>query len=281
MKKPLLQFLINAATVKRRKLDPWKRLEELNCTLIFSEETEYNLKIFGSLPPELNRQALLAQHTWIEAIEEFALEEVDWTSQWSLHGSNFYEGLAHIDLTPYFLNNCKESSIIKLKPGPGFGDLSHPTTRLVLSMMGGVVKDRHIIDLGCGSGILSLAAAAMGASSVCGIDIDLEALKHARDNAKLNHVENRVNFFEPKEFSKTWEKRESYTVLMNMIWIEQCQAWPELAPFYPFIETILTSGILKEQEKKYIEHCQRWNWSLVKKQQEEAWLGFHYKLNLN
>ncbi len=94
-----------------------------------------------------------------------------WTQQWELFAPNFKNGKAHIE-TP--------GGTIRLFPGPGFGDFSHPTTRLTLHLMRPYVKNESVIDIGCGSGILSFGAAAMGAKSVYGYDIDEEAVAHAK-----------------------------------------------------------------------------------------------------
>jgi ribosomal protein L11 methyltransferase len=79
---------------------------------------------------------------------------------------------------------------IVLDPGLAFGTGSHPTTRLCLQWL-----ERHlaagatVIDYGCGSGILAIAAARLGASGVVGVDIDPQALVATRDNAARNRVE--------------------------------------------------------------------------------------------
>jgi ribosomal protein L11 methyltransferase len=79
---------------------------------------------------------------------------------------------------------------IVLDPGLAFGTGSHPTTRLCLQWL-----ERHlpagatVIDYGCGSGILAIAAARLGAASVVGVDIDPQALVATRDNAARNRAE--------------------------------------------------------------------------------------------
>ncbi len=79
---------------------------------------------------------------------------------------------------------------IKIDPGMAFGTGTHPTTQLCLELMEKAVKGnwRLVIDVGCGSGILSIAALKLGAEKVLGVDIDIESVKNSRENADLNEV---------------------------------------------------------------------------------------------
>ena len=78
---------------------------------------------------------------------------------------------------------------IVLDPGLAFGTGSHPTTRLCLEWLDEHLRGgERVIDYGCGSGILAIAAARLGAASVCAIDIDPQALESARRNAAVNAV---------------------------------------------------------------------------------------------
>lgn len=77
--------------------------------------------------------------------------------------------------------------VIRLDPGLAFGTGSHPTTRLCLQWLDGqALAGRSVLDYGCGSGILAIAAARLGAGAVCATDIDAQALTAARDNARAN-----------------------------------------------------------------------------------------------
>jgi ribosomal protein L11 methyltransferase len=83
----------------------------------------------------------------------------------------------------------KSALNIVLDPGLAFGTGSHPTTRLCLEWLDeNLVPGANVIDYGCGSGILSIAAAKLGAGSVVGVDIDPQALNSSRSNAALNGV---------------------------------------------------------------------------------------------
>lgn len=83
-----------------------------------------------------------------------------------------------------------------LDPGLAFGTGSHPTTRLCLAWLDSILRGgEHILDYGCGSGILTIAAMKLGAGRAFGVDIDPQAVEAARANAKRNRVA--VEFFLP------------------------------------------------------------------------------------
>jgi ribosomal protein L11 methyltransferase len=83
--------------------------------------------------------------------------------------------------------------LIELDPGLAFGTGAHPTTALCLEWLDGAgIAGAHVIDYGCGSGVLAIAALKLGAARVTAVDIDPQALLATRDNAIRNGVENRL-----------------------------------------------------------------------------------------
>ena len=180
---------------------------------------------------------------------------IDWNEQWALHAPNFKEGFAHVSL--------KESLSFKMTPGPGFGDLSHPTTRLMLAMLPEKIEG-IVIDVGCGSGVLSLAAKLLGANEVMGIDIDEGALDHAKENAKLNGLD--------CFFGKTLPKiPKNPLILMNMISSEQKIAWEALPIFERY--TLITSGYPKNEKEPHFDGA------LLEKCEIEEWKGYVIKVS--
>lgn len=158
---------------------------------------------------------------------------IDWNKQWELHAPNFSNGYAHVNLSDFGGPPLR----FRMKPGAGFGDLSHPTTQLMLQLMPTHIN-QPVLDIGCGSGILSIAAKLRGAPKVIGIDIDQEALRHANENARLNGVD--------CVFKKTLKDRyESPLIVMNMISSEQKNAWENLPPISSY--TLIVSGFLSEE----------------------------------
>ncbi len=190
-----------------------------------------------------------------------------WTSQWELFAPNFKDGKAHLDLSPYGVHQT-----LKLLPGPGFGDFSHPTTRLALKLMAQHIPNQHVIDIGCGSGILSLAAAAFGAKSVYGYDIEPEAIVHAKQNAKLNNLPIQFTERPPSQIPP------HSSILMNMISSEQAQAWSTFLPSLTTPARLFTSGVLDKEG--YLFWAKQNSWTLVQCIEEESWWAFEFSLVL-
>ena len=100
---------------------------------------------------------------------------------------------------------------IALDPGLAFGTGSHPTTRLCLRWLDNNIKGgESVLDYGCGSGILAIAALKLGAARAVGVDVDSQAVVASRDNAIANHVEN-VQFFMPN-----YAPKDTYDVYLRV-----------------------------------------------------------------
>jgi ribosomal protein L11 methyltransferase len=85
------------------------------------------------------------------------------------------------------------AAVVRLDPGMAFGTGSHPSTRLVLGWLArALAPGASVLDYGCGSGILAIAAAKLGAARVHGVDVDAQALATAAENARVNGVDLRV-----------------------------------------------------------------------------------------
>lgn len=119
----------------------------------------------------------------------------DWANNWKKYFNPIPVG-NNLLIKPSWNNDYQDNSktIINLEPGLAFGTGMHETTRLCLEMLEKYVrKDMSILDLGCGSGILSVASLLLGAKKAVGVDIDEMAVKTAKENAKLNLVDNRFD----------------------------------------------------------------------------------------
>lgn len=244
----------------------WDQLESIGIEILYSSEEEGQTEIFA----HLNSPEPLEDLAWIIACEPYTLPPIDWQEQWAAHGYHFQEGHVHVEVSSF----GKPGSTLLLQPGAGFGDLSHPTTRLMLNMIAQYLLPHQIvIDIGCGSGVLSIAAIAMGAQMAYGIDIDPQALEHSRQNAFLNHIEGQCSFSLPSAFH--WHLfDQSILILMNMIRTEQQEAWSSLTSLHRQSAKILTSGIRIEERTLYLDQVAQWGWSLQEEKEELGWLIF-------
>lgn len=115
----------------------------------------------------------------------------NWMEAWKEHYKPILIG-ERLLILPAWLDSPDPKRIpIKIDPGMAFGTGTHPTTQLCLELM--EISASHsplstVIDVGCGSGILSIAALKLGAASVLGVDIDIESVKNSRENADVNEV---------------------------------------------------------------------------------------------
>jgi len=117
------------------------------------------------------------------------IKEEDWLTSWKkywapeLVGNNFLILPCWINLSKKF----KDKQIIKIDPGAAFGTGSHPSTYLCLEKMeNSLFSDKKVLDIGSGSGILSVAARLLGAKEVCAVDNDYLAINSTNSNFQLN-----------------------------------------------------------------------------------------------
>ena len=134
-----------------------------------------------------------------------------------------------------FRSSVKDKVIVYLDPGLAFGTGTHPTTKLCLEWLDSLdLRNKHILDYGCGSGILGISALKLGARKVTAIDIDPQAIEATKQNALKNNVE--VNMVVKNNISKSKDK---FDIIIANILAEPLVA---LAPF--LIDKLDKNGII-------------------------------------
>ncbi|EDL52509.1 ribosomal protein L11 methyltransferase [Vibrio mediterranei AK1] len=127
------------------------------------------------------------------------LEDKDWEREWmeNFHPMKFGERLW---ICPSWRDVPEPDAVnVMLDPGLAFGTGTHPTTALCLEWLESLdLAGKTVIDFGCGSGILAIAAIKLGAAKVIGIDIDPQALTASKDNAERNGVADQLELFLPQ-----------------------------------------------------------------------------------
>ncbi|MFQ1943222.1 50S ribosomal protein L11 methyltransferase [Aeromonas veronii] len=128
------------------------------------------------------------------------LEDKDWVREWMdhFHPMQFGERLW---ICPSWRDVPNPDAVnVMLDPGLAFGTGTHPTTALCLQWLDGLdLSGKTVVDFGCGSGILGIAALKLGAARVIGIDIDPQAIQASRDNAERNGVAGQIELYLPAD----------------------------------------------------------------------------------
>ena len=187
------------------------------------------------------------------SMADFEIRQVfqeDWAEGWKQHFSALRFG-PRLVVKPTWEEWDPQGSqvVVSLDPGMAFGTGSHETTRLCLQALADrfeqVPTTDTVLDVGTGSGILAIAAAALGATQVAGCEIDVEACRVARENVALNRVDNRITVTDrPLEALPGCYD----LVIANILAEENVRLADQLvARLAPGAELIL-SGILKEKE---------------------------------
>ncbi|MGR5260567.1 50S ribosomal protein L11 methyltransferase [Vibrio astriarenae] len=146
---------------------------------------------------QMTNSGLLADN-FAHKVEQ--LEDKDWEREWmdNFHPMKFGERLW---ICPSWRDIPEPDAVnVMLDPGLAFGTGTHPTTALCLEWLEGLdLSGKTVIDFGCGSGILAIAAIKLGAAKVIGIDIDPQALLASKDNAQRNGVADQLEVFLPQD----------------------------------------------------------------------------------
>jgi ribosomal protein L11 methyltransferase len=135
---------------------------------------------------------------FVHKIEQ--LEDKDWEREWmvNFHPMQFGKRLW---ICPSWRDVPDPTAVnVMLDPGLAFGTGTHPTTSLCLTWLDGLdLQDSTVVDFGCGSGILGIAALKLGAKRVVGIDIDPQAILSSQENANRNDVGDQIELYLPAD----------------------------------------------------------------------------------
>ncbi|MGB8635833.1 MAG: 50S ribosomal protein L11 methyltransferase [Rhodanobacteraceae bacterium] len=148
-----------------------------------------------------------------------------------------------------------EKVIVRLDPGLAFGTGTHPTTAMCLEWLDGLdLSGRTLVDYGCGSGVLAIAALKLGAEHVTGIDNDPQALAASEDNARRNDVDQRLALYLPDDAPAM----QADALVANILAGPLGELAPRMAALCKPGAWLALSGILDGQHLPLLERYARW-----------------------
>lgn len=161
------------------------------------------VRVYGYIPldstTEQKRQHLeeslwhLGQIQPLPKAEYRSVPDQDWMSAWKEHYRPIPVGEKILILPAWLESNDPDRVAIKIDPSMAFGTGTHPTTQLCLALLEKYIANGiNVIDVGCGSGILSIGAVKLGANSVLAVDIDPASVRATNENAAANRVEDQI-----------------------------------------------------------------------------------------
>lgn len=208
------------------------------------------------------------------------IADQNWMESWKQHYQPILIG-ERLVILPAWMDYPDPNRIaIKIDPGMAFGTGTHPTTQLCLELMEKEFADRHpsrTIDVGCGSGILSIAAIKLGANSALGVDIDAGSILNARQNAEANHVGDEL-ILEAGSVSEIRDGRFAFRgaplVLANILAPVIVRLFDTgLADLLEDDGAIILSGILQEQAQNVVRAAQAEGLELDDRKQIGDWVA--------
>jgi ribosomal protein L11 methyltransferase len=186
------------------------------------------------------------------------LENQDWTRTWMEHFKPMQFG-SRLWICPSWQDAPDANAVnLLLDPGLAFGTGTHPTTALCLKWLDAQsdsLNNKSIIDYGCGSGILGIAALLLGADSVAAVDNDPQALLASKDNLSRNQLDSaRLSTYLPAEVPDV----QADILLANILAQPLYELRDRLAGLTKYSGKIVLSGILEDQASELRKHYEKY-----------------------
>ena len=227
---------------------------------IEEKEGEINIKIYGDEKNLVKIKELLKNKVQNIKIEN---EKNYWNEPYELLPYEFIKGV--------LINPAPENIIINLKPGIAFGTGRHESTKIAGILLKNInLKEKNVLDIGCGSGILSVLSKKLGAHRVTAIDNEIQAIEKTKETADFNNVEIDVLF------SNLLEKiKGKYDVIIANIIPEVLKALIiQLNKVIKEESLIIFSGIYEDSYVFMKNLILKHNYTILKEEKINDWYGF-------
>lgn len=207
-------------------------------------------------------------------IETTTIKDSDWENSWKDYFDILNIGEKFVIVPTWReYENEENKYVINIDPGMAFGTGGHETTSLCIKNLEKYVKPHdNIIDVGCGSGILSIAASYLTDGEIKAVDLDKLAVDVSRENFVLNNLENRITVEEASLLTKETKK---YNVIVANILAHIIELMLDDA--YNLLEDggyYITSGIIKDKKNELLEKMLERGFKLVEETSDNEWYSF-------
>lgn len=252
-------------------------------TILNSDKTKIKVSIF--VPEEKSLAEYVAflkeRFAFLEIDADISVEgmhEDDWAEAWK----KYYKPipLGKVTIVPAWekYEATPGEVIIKMDPGMAFGTGTHETTRLVMKMMQDEIKGGELVlDLGTGSGILSICASKLGAKHCNAYDIDPVAVKVAKENAEADGCSNiSVGVSDLLAGVDTSMGKYDFCVA-NIVADIIIRMLPDIKPYLKESAPLILSGIIAPRAEEVIAAVKKYGFKVVREERENDWLALLVK----
>ena len=214
------------------------------------------------------------------------VREEDWANNWTQYFKPFTVGERLLIKPSWELcENPWNRAVLEIDPASSFGTGQHHTTRLCLELLEQLMHpgDR-VLDLGCGSGILSIGALLLGASGATAVDIEENAAATATENARKNHIDPTLyrvfcgNVLEDETLCR--EIGDGYDLICANIVADVLIAMKQL--FRQFLRpegTLIVSGIIMERRDEVLDQLKSAGFALLEVREKEGWAAASLRIS--
>ena len=205
------------------------------------------------------------------------VDEEDWSNAWKKYYHPVQVG-EHLVVCPSWeaYDRKPDQVVLTLNPGMAFGTGTHDTTRLCMELLEKYITPQDtVLDVGCGSGILAITAALLGANKIIGCDIDEVAVKVAGENAALNGVQDRIAFHQG---DLTSQVEGSFQIICANIVADVIIRLSEDAGRYLAKAGIfITSGIIDTREQDVLNALEQNGFQVIERRTSGGWVALACK----
>ncbi len=207
-------------------------------------------------------------------IGSVGVNDSDWNENWKkyFHTTEIGKRLAIVPSWEEY-ENTNGRTVLNIDPGAAFGTGTHATTSLCLGILDECVTEKDtVLDIGCGSGILAIAALLLGAEKALGVDIDAQSVKTAKENAEINSISEKAEFIVGDLADKVTGKYS--IVCANIVADVIIKLLPDVGQFMMEDGILILSGIIDIRKEDVLSAVEKFGFTVELEAYRDNWCAF-------